>query len=70
MGKSDTSAPKHSQQSIVLMPPGTPGVRLMRPMQFFGYDGAPEGHFEVLYGDVRVPVKNLVYNWGKGFKIV
>ncbi|KAI7939244.1 hypothetical protein MJO29_013980, partial [Puccinia striiformis f. sp. tritici] len=39
MGKSDTSAPKHSQQSIVLMPPGTPGVRLMRPMQFFGYDG-------------------------------
>ncbi|POV94427.1 hypothetical protein PSHT_16226 [Puccinia striiformis] len=70
MGKSDTSAPKHSQQSIVLVPPGTPGVKLIRPMQVFGYDDAPEGHFEVLYEDVRVPVENLVYDWGKGFEIV
>ncbi|OAV92455.1 hypothetical protein PTTG_06406 [Puccinia triticina 1-1 BBBD Race 1] len=70
MGKSDTSAPKHSQQSIVIVPPGTPGVKLIRPMQVFGYDDAPEGHFEVLYEDVRVPIENLVYDWGKGFEIV
>ncbi|POW05872.1 hypothetical protein PSTT_09410, partial [Puccinia striiformis] len=90
MGKSDTSAPKHSQQSIVLVPPGTPGVKLIRPMQVFGYDEfspikmalkilncfaldgrqCTEGHFEVLYEDVRVPVENLVYDWGKGFEIV
>jgi len=70
MGKSDTSAPKHSQQSIVIVPPDTPGVKLIRPMQVFGYDDAPEGHFEVLYEDVRVPIENLVYDWGKGFEIV
>ncbi|CAH7689074.1 acyl-CoA dehydrogenase [Phakopsora pachyrhizi] len=70
MGKSDTSAPKHSQQSIVLVPSDAPGVKLIRPMQVFGYDDAPEGHFEVVYDNVRVPVENLVHGWGKGFEIV
>lgn len=70
MGKSDPSAPKHAQQSIVLVPSDTPGVKLIRPMQVFGYDDAPEGHFEVVYEDVRVPVENLIYDWGKGFEIV
>ncbi|PLW10860.1 hypothetical protein PCASD_18292 [Puccinia coronata f. sp. avenae] len=69
MGKSDTSAPKHSQQSIVIVPSDTPGVKLIRPMQVFGYDDAPEGHFEVLYEDVRVPIENLVYDWGKDLKL-
>ncbi|KAH9824801.1 acyl-CoA dehydrogenase/oxidase [Melampsora americana] len=70
MGKSDTNAAVHSQQSIVIVPANTKGIRLIRPMQVFGYDDAPEGHFEVGYENVRVPVENLVYDWGKGFEII
>ncbi|KAG0150728.1 hypothetical protein CROQUDRAFT_668358 [Cronartium quercuum f. sp. fusiforme G11] len=70
MGKSDVTASTHAQQSIVIVPADAPGIRLVRPMQVFGYDDAPEGHFEVAYENVRVPVENLVYDWGKGFEII
>ncbi|KAL8293468.1 hypothetical protein RQP46_000169 [Phenoliferia psychrophenolica] len=70
MGKSDTSAKKHSQQSIVLVPANAPGVKLVRPMTVFGYDHAPEGHWEVVYDRVRLPLTALVAGWGRGFEIV
>ena len=71
MGKSDPSNPSpHLQQSIVIVPTDTPGVKLVRPMQVFGYDDAPEGHYEVIYENVRVPVSNLVLGWGRGFEII
>lgn len=70
MGKSDPKGKKHAQQSIVIVPPSTPGVTLVRPMQVFGYDDAPEGHFEVIYDNVRVPKENLIAGWGRGFEVI
>ena len=70
MGKSDPNNSNHyKQQSVVIVPADTPGVKVIRPMTVFGYDHAPEGHCEVLYENVRVPVANLVYGWGKGFEV-
>ncbi|KAK4702777.1 hypothetical protein P7C70_g3442, partial [Phenoliferia sp. Uapishka_3] len=70
MGKSDVSATKHQQQSIVIVPANAKGVKLVRPMHVFGYDDAPEGHFEVVYDNVRIPLENIIGGWGRGFEII
>ncbi|MFC7410591.1 acyl-CoA dehydrogenase family protein [Hydrogenophaga atypica] len=69
MGKTDPEAPRHSQQSMVVVPSNTPGITVVRPLSVFGYDDAPHGHMEVLLKDVRVPVTNLLLGEGRGFAI-
>ena len=70
MGKTDPdNSNRYIQQSQVLVPMNTPGVTMVRPMQVFGYNDAPEGHAEVTFDNVRVPVENIIVAEGKGFEI-
>ena len=69
MGKTDPDAPRHSQQSMIVVPADTPGITIVRPLNVFGYDDAPHGHAEVVFDDVKVPVDNILLGEGRGFEI-
>ncbi len=69
MGKTDPEAPKHSQQSMIVVPAETPGITVLRALNVFGYDDAPHGHAEVLFENVKVPVDNILLGEGRGFEI-
>ena len=69
MGKTDPTAPKHKQQSMILIPRETPGITILRPMSVFGYDDAPHGHMEIVFDNVRVPADSILLGEGRGFEI-
>jgi acyl-CoA dehydrogenase len=69
MGKTDPSANCHEQQSMILVPLDSPGVKIERMLPVFGYDHAPHGHGEITYENVRVPLENILWGEGRGFAI-
>src|SRR4051795_5931635 len=69
MGKSDPGAPAYRQQSMIVVPRDTPGIKIVKMLHVFGYDDAPHGHAEVVYDNVRVPKSNILLGEGRGFEI-
>ena len=69
MGKTDPDAPRHQQQSMILVPRDADGVTIERLLTVFGYDDAPHGHAEISFDDVRVPAANMIAGDGRGFEI-